>query len=59
VAQEDGEVGSGSQQNRALNVKLKEQTKNQARIDQLQAQMESLKKVDLTIEKKKRERTNR
>jgi hypothetical protein len=40
----------------ALNVKLKEQTKElQARIDQLQAQMESLKKIDLTIEKKKRE----
>jgi hypothetical protein len=40
----------------ALNVKLKEQAKDlQARIDQLQAQMESLKKIDLTIEKKKRE----
>jgi len=44
----------------AFNVKLREQAKElQARIDQLQAQMESLKKVDLTIEKKKRERTNR
>ena len=44
----------------AFNVKLKEQAEElQARIDQLQAQMESLKKVDLTIEKKKRERTNR
>jgi prefoldin subunit 5 len=44
----------------AFNVKLKEQAEElQVRIDQLQAQMESLKKVDLTIEKKKRERTNR
>jgi hypothetical protein len=44
----------------ASNAKLKEQAKElQAKIDQLQVQMESLKKVDLTIEKKKRERTNR
>ena len=44
----------------AFNVKLKEQANElQVRIDQLQAQMESLKKVDLTIEKKKRERINR
>ena len=44
----------------AFNVKLKEQAKElQARIDQLQAQMESMKKIDLTIEKKKRERTSR
>ena len=44
----------------AFNVKLKEQAKElQARVDQLQAQMESMKKIDLTIEKKKRERTNR
>ena len=44
----------------ALNITLKEQAKElQARIDQLQAQMESLKKVDLTIEKKKRERVIR
>jgi hypothetical protein len=44
----------------ASNVKLREQVKElQVRIDQLQAQMESLKKVDLTIEKKKRERSTR
>jgi hypothetical protein len=43
-----------------FNVKLKEQAKElQAKIDQLQVQMESMKKIDLTIEKKKRERTNR
>ena len=43
----------------ALNAKLKEQARElQAKIDQMQAQIESLKKVDLMIEKKKRERTN-
>jgi len=43
----------------ALNAKLKEQAKElQAKIDQMQVQIESLKKVDLMIEKKKRERAN-
>jgi len=43
----------------ASNAKLKEQAKElQAKIDQMQVQIESLKKVDLMIEKKKRERAN-